>query len=179
MGVAKDYWVHVEGRGFFVRFVSHAPQPRWSYSSRVSEAYCFASVEDADRVVAQLQSYGRSAKVVTRKPEPARAASGESHRTVELSPLRLRPWVARILESSGDGDLKGGYRTLARQHHPDVGGRTESMQLLSEAYSWLRTHTRKQATDRGPSASKGGPKASGTPESASVWDDMSDDDIPF
>lgn len=58
-------------------------------------------------------------------------------------PERLRHWVEMILQtgsangSSGTDCIRSGYRALARQHHPDVGGLTADMQNLSEALVWL------------------------------------------
>ena len=35
-----------------------------------------------------------------------------------------------------------GYRVLARQHHPDQGGATRTMQLVNDAVTWLREAVR-------------------------------------
>jgi hypothetical protein len=154
MGTAP-YWVRIEGRGYFIRFVSHAPEARWVYTQNRADAYCFASVEDGNRVVGQLKRYGREARVVTIQPPPPPPVP------IEFGPPnRLRPWVDRILEAGRTSSVKAGYRTLARRYHPDVGGSTADMQALTDAFGWLRTHE--------------------IPfDMAYPSDELTDDDIPF
>ena len=41
-------------------------------------------------------------------------------------------------------DIKRRFRRLARLHHPDVGGDTESMQLITEAYEAIVADLKKQ-----------------------------------
>jgi hypothetical protein len=154
------YWVRVEGRGYFVRFESHAP-PKWFTHQRLSHANCFASAEDAWRVAEQLKAYGREAAVVKQRIAPPTTPLG-----VTLAPPeRLRRWVKEILltgranGSSGSDCIRTGFRALARQHHPDVGGLTADMQNLSEALAWLEQNE--------------------TPLWCSGYFDTADEEIPF
>jgi hypothetical protein len=48
--------------------------------------------------------------------------------------VEARPMVEAIITT--------GYRALARQHHPDHGGQTRSMQLVNAAAAWLRETVR-------------------------------------
>lgn len=41
--------------------------------------------------------------------------------------------------------INTGYRILAREAHPDVGGDVQDMQILNGAVTWLRTAARKLA----------------------------------
>lgn len=48
-----------------------------------------------------------------------------------------------ILNIGNDFDeilLKKKYRELIKQNHPDVGGDTQRMQIITEAYSYLKNH---------------------------------------
>ena len=135
---AGQYWVRVEGRGYFVRFESHRP-PKWFTHQHLNRANCFASAQDAWRVAEQLKRYGREASVVKERHAPPTTSP-----PVPLEPPeRLRHWVEQILQtgrangSSGRACIRSGYRALARQHHPDVVGLTADMQNLSEALVWL------------------------------------------
>ncbi len=145
---SANYWVTVDGSRYFIRFGSHVPQPQWFTSLNRDRAYCFASTQDAQHVVDQLMKYGRRARIVTerRRPEPPppppEPALGEP-------PARLRPWIDRILQAgraSGKADgnpanqINAGYRLLARQYHPDRGGKRAEMQELNSAVEWLREH---------------------------------------
>lgn len=135
---AGHYWVRVEGRGYFVRFESHTP-PKWFTHQRLSRANCFASAQDAWHVAEQLKGYGREASVVKERDAPPTTPPAGTL----APPERLRHWVEQILQtgrangSYGTDCIRTGYRALARQHHPDVGGLTVDMQTLSEALAWL------------------------------------------
>ena len=76
-----------------------------------------------------------------------------------LEPLRsavCREWQARFDPRASailfDGDVQSaalqivstGYRHLAREHHPDVGGATGTMQSLNAAQEWLRRTIREK-----------------------------------
>ena len=80
---AGDYWVRVEGRGYFVRFESHRP-PEWFTHQHLNRANCFASAEDAWHVAEQLKRYGREASVVKerRAPHHVSADGAGASRTV-------------------------------------------------------------------------------------------------
>jgi hypothetical protein len=146
--MSGEYWVRVQGRRttvYFVRFVGHAPSPRWTTHRHRESAYCFASVEDAERVVEQLARYGTSSKVVTTAPKPPEPPTP----VVAQPPAHLTEWISRILDTglinSKDGAtgaerVKIGYRMLAHECHPDVGGSTDDMQRLNEANGWLQDH---------------------------------------
>lgn len=153
-----NYWVVLldgaVNRGFFVRFESHQPSPRWFTSRDRQRAYTFASVEDAQHVVDQLKRYGRSAKVVTERPKAAPRTPSPPPRPVTVSPLdhapaHLREWVEKLLNiglisgktaTSTSDRVKTGYRMLAHEHHPDKGGSTLDMQHITEANAWLVAH---------------------------------------
>src|SRR5260221_13135867 len=115
-----DYWVYVEGSGYFVRFESHGARARWSTHKQMRRGYCFRTLEDARRVADQLKEYGRTATIkVERKVAPPPPPPPVMPDPVFGPPRRLRPWVDRILAETKGGDLKVGYRALARRHHPD------------------------------------------------------------
>ena len=59
---------------------------------------------------------------------------GAGASTLPALPAEARP-VVEVLISVG-------YRALARQHHPDQGGQTRSMQLVNDAATWLRQAVR-------------------------------------
>lgn len=151
--LVNHYWVRVGGRVYFVRFESHAPL-KWFTHVDYRRAYCFASSQDAARVAGQLIQYGYSAEVVTLRQAPRRR-SRPPRRPMPPPPVppaaaypqppeHLRPWVEKIVQAgraSGSQPpeaLRAGYRTLARQHHPDHGGLTADMQAVNEAFAWLR-----------------------------------------
>jgi len=116
--MSANYWVRVEGansRGYFVRFENHSSQ-RWFTSRDRHRAYCFASVEDAQRVVDQFAHYGCQAQVVTDRAESAKSHSPSP--TPQL-PEHIREWADKILSIgliSGNGSsstserIKRGYR---------------------------------------------------------------------
>jgi curved DNA-binding protein CbpA len=55
-----------------------------------------------------------------------------------------------LLDVARDADLasiRAAYRTLARAHHPDVGGDAVTMAALNEAWHTLRTPERRAAYD--------------------------------
>jgi len=138
-----EYWVCVEGSGYFVRFESHGARARWFTHRQMRRGYCFRTLEDARRVADQLKVYGRTATIkVERKVAPPLPPPPPPvmPNPVFGPPRRLQSWVDRILAESKGGDLKVGYRSLARRHHPDKGGKTTDMQLLSEAFTWLRAN---------------------------------------
>lgn len=133
---------HHNGPRYFVRFSRQVPTLRLIVIPSWRDAYCFATQEDAQRVVDQLGRLGRRAWVVTerRKPSAARAS------TSPIPPAHLQPWVVSIIRtgraSAGPhaGDLSVincGYRELARHYHPDRGGQTTDMQHLNGARDWL------------------------------------------
>ena len=59
---------------------------------------------------------------------------GEGASTLPALPAEARPVVEELISV--------GYRALARQHHPDQGGQTRSMQLVNDAAAWLRKAVR-------------------------------------
>lgn len=138
-----NFWIKIDGRGYFVRFQSHNP-PNWFTNRRKQHAYCFASVEEAQRVVNQLKQYGWQATVVTERPPPPPLVRPSPN--VLQPPDRLRPWIQQLINAARASGLsqneavKSGYRTLALQYHPDTGGTTSQMQSLNEALDWLQTN---------------------------------------
>jgi hypothetical protein len=147
-----NYWVVVADRatrrGYFVRFENHSPSARWFTSRNRHRSYAFASIEDAQHVVDQLKRYGRQAKIVTERAEGAKPPAKPPFLSpIMQAPEHLREWVEKILNVgliSGKGSastaerIKTGYRMLAREHHPDVGGSTVDMRNLTDAYAWLQ-----------------------------------------
>jgi hypothetical protein len=141
------YWVLYNsdsGQRYFARFLRHRPKATWNGSTDRDAAYCFATEADARRVVDQLRSYGRRARVVTERPTPAPPLSAPS---ISLPPEHLGPWVIRIVEAGKASGKKteaeqvaAGYRLLARQFHPDSGGDTSDMQHLNDAVVWIRKY---------------------------------------
>jgi hypothetical protein len=133
-------WMKV-GPRYFIRFSSHTPRVLWHLSIDRQRAYCFASVQDAQRVVDQLRKYGRRAQIVTERPKP------ETPPPPIEPPLpgperHLAHWVDEILMAgfvSGKADgnpanhINAGIRALARQHHTDRGGRLVDIQDLNGA----------------------------------------------
>jgi hypothetical protein len=176
---AGEYWVYVDGSGYFVRFESHGATPRWFTHKQMCRGYCFKRIEDARRVADQLGRYGRTTKIMRERrvpPPPPQPPFG--------LPRRLRPWIDRIVAASNGGDVKIGYRTLARQHHPDKGGETADMQALTEAWVWLRGNP--QADAPFEPETPFGDLFNTPPPWESMWDPMqepiselTDDDIPF
>jgi hypothetical protein len=75
-------------------------------------------------------------------------------------PKATTPLQQRILEV-GQGDIEGGYRTLARTMHPDCGGSHEQMVELNLAMSGLRPE--KAAEPRMCSAKEGSARQSEVP----------------
>lgn len=146
------FWIHIPGRGFFVRFASHNPA-RWLTSRLREQAYCFPDAADAQRVVEQLKRYGRAARVVCPKERPHHtppSRDGAEPASFE-PPEQLRPWVARILQQAqnmfgnGPDARKSAYRNLAQRHHPDRGGDSADMQSLNAAHEWLEENPRYQS----------------------------------
>jgi hypothetical protein len=176
-----EYWVYVEGRGYFVRFESHGARPRWFTHPHMRQGYCFKTIADAKHVVDQIQRYGRTAKIVIeRKAAPPPPPPPPIESPFE-PPRRLVPWVNKIVAASSGGDVRIGYRALARQHHPDRGGKTANMQALSEAYSWLRANRQQTDVPLEPEAPFEDLSAPPLWE-APMWEpvsELTDDDIPF
>jgi hypothetical protein len=140
-----QYWVYVVGKGYFVRFVSHGSQPQWAIAQGMRDGYCFKTVDEAQRVVDQLGRYNRKAQIMKERkaaPPPPPPPLPESPFG---PPRRLRSWVDKIVAASNGGDVKVGYRALARKHHPDRGGKTADMQALTEAHAWLRANPQEAA----------------------------------
>jgi len=54
---------------------------------------------------------------------------------VDAEPLMARPSAAPAMV---DELIEQGFRSLARRHHPDVGGTHEGMLAVVEARDWLR-----------------------------------------
>src|SRR5262245_42028346 len=99
-----EYWVYVEGRGYFVRFESHGAKPRFYAHPHRRQGYCFKTLADARHVADQLQQYGRPSKIMIERkvappppPPPLENPFGP--------PRRLAPWVDRIVAASRGGDM--------------------------------------------------------------------------
>jgi curved DNA-binding protein CbpA len=78
-------------------------------------------------------------------------------------------------------EIRRAFILMAKQHHPDTGGSTDSMQLLNKAYKTLTSSTAKAAYDMLHSIEVGTTTASdyrysGGREVSGV-DDMTDDEI--
>jgi hypothetical protein len=149
--MSAHYWVKVEGSGYFVRFGKHHPTAEWYTSHRHETAYCFPSIDDAQHVVDLLRRYQRSAVIFGERQE--RDEHPPQPDLIQPPPLpspptHLREWVDRILVAASATDrtlstlrrVKRGYRGLARQCHPDVGGTKLDMQRLGAANAWLQKH---------------------------------------
>lgn len=147
--VGKNYWVVYDGasgRRYFVRFERHHPSPRWFGTIHRHAAHCFATEADAKCVVDQLRGYGRPAHVVTERPKQAPTPAPKP--IMRRPPPQLSAWVDRILDTGRatgkpdrDDQINAGYRSLARQYHPDRGGTSADMQRLNDAVKWLRDNS--------------------------------------
>lgn len=140
------FWVILDtdsGPRFFSRFTSHYPRSEWITTGARDHAYCFGTEQDAQRVVNQLRKVGRHARLVSGRP---RQAPPPPEPEVSMPPPDLRGWVKKIIDAipphaGGKPDserINAGYRLLARQYHPDRGGRDTDMQKLNAAAKWMR-----------------------------------------
>ena len=68
---------------------------------------------DLDQLRAAMEQRG----LRTHRPQP---------RVVYQQPLKPGPLIAEMIHA--------GYRTLAKKYHPDMGGNTQQMQQLNEAF---------------------------------------------
>jgi len=143
----KHYWVVYDsdpGQRYFTRFAKHQPRPEWYGTKNRDAAYCFATEVDASRIADQLRRYGRNARVVTERRTPPPSPPAPS---ISLPPEHLGPWVIRIVEAGKASGKKteaeqvaAGYRLVALQYHPDIGGDTSDMQDLNDAVDWIRKY---------------------------------------
>jgi len=175
-----EYWVFVVGKGYFVRFESHGRAPRWFTATDMRNGYCFKTIDDAQRVVEQLGRYRRKAQIMKERkaappPPPPLPESPFG------PPGRLKLWVDKIVAASNGGDIKAGYRALARKHHPDRGGKTADMQALTEAYAWLRANPQERAIpfEDDPFTEKWEEPIWEDPIFEEPLSELTDDDIPF
>jgi hypothetical protein len=147
---ATHYWVRIkkpDGYRYFVRFVSHHPGISWTMNRQLSLAYCFASLDDARRVrdVLRADTY-IDVEVVSTRVQPPPPPPPPRQIISFGPPPRLKPWADKILHTGQAAGREGrdrvdvGYRLLARQHHPDRGGKVTDMQLLNDARRWLVEH---------------------------------------
>lgn len=78
-------------------------------------------------------------------------------------------------------EIRGAFIRLAREHHPDVGGSTETMQQISAAYRTLISETSRRAYDMLHNFHTGRSETEyrehGSPSGFSQADDLTDDEI--
>ena len=148
MTLGTHFFVIVEwspGPRFFSRFDTHYPQRGWTTTGQRERAYCFAAQQDARHVVDQLRAAGKSARIVMVRPTMERPKAAPSP-TIPMPPEDLEPWVLRIVEAcpgsaSGKSEasrISSGLRVVARQCHPDFGGKVSDMQKVNAAAKWIR-----------------------------------------
>lgn len=112
------------------------------------QAYCFASFEDANRVVATLKKYRIDANVVSVKAPPPPPPPPPPFSVPFTPSPNIQLWIDKILEvgsalgKESRDRIDAGYRALAQEHHPDHGGQLGDMQLLNDACTWLRANYR-------------------------------------
>ena len=61
---------------------------------------------------------------------------GHSRESFTQQPLKPGPLIAEMIHA--------GYRTLAKKYHPDMGGNTQQMQQLNEAFERWENSTQSQ-----------------------------------
>jgi hypothetical protein len=73
--------------------------------------------------------------------EPLRSAIEREWRA-RFEPEPANPTITPEVQVMAQEIVTAGYRALAKLHHPDHGGETQTMQLVNAAAEWLRARTR-------------------------------------
>jgi DNA repair protein RadD len=120
---AEKWWRDMRGR---------RPAPA-SVDEALSRCQDGETAAPSDIVVKQD---GKFTRVVSRRFAPEELARVAAYVVVPIVERESAGWwsVLGVDQSAGTAEIKGAFRRLAREHHPDAGGSTAAMANINRAY---------------------------------------------